>query len=201
MFAYLCYFFMKCKSLYKFPTRLFFPSGFLMFFCPFWGGRFSYPFNHPSTSLLFFSFHFWNLFTCTEKHLISVCSAVMTTLLSAVNMVKFKPQTKPSWLGEEEKGPDMWWIKKTKLVLGYLFSFKHIISAPRTFRPRSAGLALLCASHVLPLHTRFERLFSSSFLSSFLSFLLGTLPTTWMAKIFFLSLSKKKIKPIHPSWD
>lgn len=52
----------------------------------------------------------------------------MTTLLSAVNMVKFKPQTKPSWLGEEEKGPDMWWIKKTKLVLGYLFSFKHIIS-------------------------------------------------------------------------
>lgn len=190
MFAYLCYFFMKCKSLYKFPTSLFFPSGILMFFCPFWGESFVTPSTiHLPHFFFSFLFFFLNLFTCTEKHLISVCSAVMTTLLSAVNMVKFKPQTKPSWLGEEEKGPDTWWRKKTKLVLCYRFSFQHIIGAPWTFRPRSAGLALVCASHVLPLHTRFERLFSSSFLSSFLSFLLGILPTTWMAKIFFLSLS------------
>lgn len=62
------------------PPHFFIPSGTLLFFCYF-GGRFYFPFNHPSTSLfvffvffIFVWFFFSNLFTCTEKHkhLISV---------------------------------------------------------------------------------------------------------------------------------
>lgn len=89
--GYLCYFYVKCKSLYKFPTRFFFfpfPSDILMFFCYF-GGRFCYPFNHPSTSL------FFSIYLHVQKNKTShlCCPAVMTILLSAVVTVKFKPQT------------------------------------------------------------------------------------------------------------
>ena len=44
----------------------------------------------------------------------------MTTLLSAVNMVKFKPQTKPSWLGEEEKGP----VQQQKTIFYIVWNMK-----------------------------------------------------------------------------
>lgn len=41
----------------------------------------------------------------------------MTIVLSAVNMVKFKPQTEPSWR-ERVRGTKTWWSKgKTRLIL------------------------------------------------------------------------------------
>lgn len=53
-----CFFFVKCKSLYKFPTHFSSPSNILMFFCYF-GGRFC--FFIPSTIHLphFFLFFFY----------------------------------------------------------------------------------------------------------------------------------------------
>lgn len=93
---YLCYFFVTCKSLYKFPPVLF-PSDILMLF-HYSRGRFSrYFFNHPSTSLFysfFLLFNFFDLYMCTEKQRFNLCCPdVMMILLSAVNTVKFKPQT------------------------------------------------------------------------------------------------------------
>lgn len=102
LFMFMC-FFVKCKSLYKSPTS-FFPSNILMFFCSF-GGRFCYySFNHPSTSLFFFLlFQFIYMYRKTKaSHL--CCPAVMMISLSAVNMVKLKPQTKPSWRGGGRHG-------------------------------------------------------------------------------------------------
>lgn len=90
--------FVKCKSLYKFPIMFFFfSSDMLMFFCIFRGG-FCCPFNHPSTSLFFFSFP---IYLQVQKNSTShLCyPAEMTILLSAVDPVKFKPQTKLSFRG------------------------------------------------------------------------------------------------------
>lgn len=68
-------FFVKCKSLYKYPASFFF---FFFNFFSFWyfcvsfaisAEGFCYSFNHPSTSL--FSFVSFNLFTRTERQNIS----------------------------------------------------------------------------------------------------------------------------------
>lgn len=77
---YLCYFFVTCKSLYKFPTVIF-PSDILMLF-HYYRGRFSrYFFNHPSTSH-FYSFFFFNSFS------ICICVQKNKDLISVVQMLR-----------------------------------------------------------------------------------------------------------------
>lgn len=77
-----CFYFVKCKSLYKSPS-LFIPSGTLMFFCYF-GGRFCFPFNHPSTSLFvcfsFFLFQSIYMYRKTQNisSLLSGCTDDLT---------------------------------------------------------------------------------------------------------------------------
>lgn len=89
------------KSLYKFPSIYFFPSSdILMFFCSF-GGRFCYSFNHSSTSLFFPPPIYLHVQTNKTSHL--SCPAGTMILLSAVNKVKLKPQTKPSWGWKKEE--------------------------------------------------------------------------------------------------
>lgn len=76
----------------------------LIFWCSFaiLGEGFVFLFLQPSIYLTFFSFFSIYMYRKT-KHLTSVFPAVMTIILSAVNMVNLKPQTEPSWRGEGTK--------------------------------------------------------------------------------------------------
>lgn len=99
------HYFVKCKSLYKPPLQDVFFYFFFFFTLIFWCSILGEGFVIiPSTIHLPHFFFFFCLFQFIyvyrkTKHLISRCPAVMTISLSAVNMVKFKPQTKPSWGG------------------------------------------------------------------------------------------------------
>lgn len=70
---YLCcfFYFVKCKSLYKSPSRIIFPLCYFNVFLLFWG---KVLFSLQPSIYLTVLFLFFDLFTCTEKHFSSLLS-------------------------------------------------------------------------------------------------------------------------------
>lgn len=115
-------FFVKCKSLYKYPASFFFfflisfPFDIFVFLLLFRRKVFVIPstIHLPHCLVLFLSIY---LRVQKDKTSHLCCPAVMTILPSADYTVKFKPQTKPSWRGKEHRNMKHGQQGETRLML------------------------------------------------------------------------------------